>query len=142
MGKFTDKGIKALTKPGRYPDGDGLYLYVAPGGTKSWVQRIVVNGRRRDIGLGPYPLVGLAKARDLAADNRAAVAEGRDPIADKRNAKEFARNPVPSVPSFAEASARVIGLRRPTWKSSKHAAQWQSTLETYAFPGDREHGRR
>ena len=134
MGKFTDKGIKALTKPGRYPDGDGLYLYVAPGGTKSWVQRIVVNGRRRDIGLGPYPLVGLAKARDLAADNRAAVAEGRDPIADKRNAKESARNPVPSVPSFAEAASRVIELRRPTWKSSKHAAQWQSTLETYAFP--------
>ena len=134
MGKFTDRGIKALTKPGRHRDGDGLYLYVAPGGTKSWVQRIVVNGRRRDIGLGPYPLVGLAKARDFAADNRAAVAEGRDPIADKRVAKESARNPVPSVPSFAEASARVIDLRRPTWKNSKHAAQWRSTLETYAFP--------
>ena len=61
MGKLNVKGINALTKPGRYPDGDGLYLYVAPAGTKSWVQRIVVNGRRRDIGLGPYPTVSLAQ---------------------------------------------------------------------------------
>ena len=53
----------------------------------------MVNGNRRDIGLGPYSLVGLAKARDLAADNRAAVVEGRDPMAEKQAAKEAARNP-------------------------------------------------
>ena len=134
MGKFTEKGIKALTKPGRHRDGDGLYLYIAPGGTKSWVQRIVVNGNRRDIGLGPYPLVGLAKARDLAADNRAAAVEGRDPMAEKQAAKEAARNPTASVPIFAEAASRVIELRRPTWSNPKHTAQWQSTLGTYAFP--------
>ena len=134
MGKFTDKGIKALTKPGRHPDGDGLYLHVAPGGTKSWVQRIVVNGKRRDIGLGPYPTVSLAQARSLGADNRAAVSEGRDPLAERREAKEAARNPAASVPTFAEASSRVIELRRPTWSNPKHAAQWQSTLGTYAFP--------
>ena len=56
------------------------------------------------------------------------------PIAERKAAKESARNPVPSVPTFADASARVIDLRRPTWRSPKHAAQWQSTLETYAFP--------
>ena len=134
MRKFTDKGIKALTKPGRHPDGDGLYLYVAPAGTKSWVQRIVVNGRRRDIGLGSYPTVSLAQARLLSADNRAAVAEGRDPLAERRVAKEAARNPAMSVPTFAEAASRVIELRRPTWSNPKHAAQWQSTLGTYAFP--------
>ena len=134
MGKFTDKGIQALTKPGRHPDGDGLYLYVAPGGTKSWVQRIVVNERRRDIGLGSYPTVSLAQARLLGADNRAAVAEGRDPLAERREAKEAARNPAASVPTFAEAASQVIELRRPTWSNPKHAAQWQSTLGTYAFP--------
>ena len=134
MGKLNVKGINALTKPGRYPDGDGLYLYVAPAGTKSWVQRIVVNGRRRDIGLGPYPTVSLAQARLLSADNRTAVSEGRDPLAERREAKEAARNPAASVPTFAEAASRVIELRRPTWSNPKHAAQWESTLATYVFP--------
>ena len=134
MGKLTALSVKALSRPGRHGDGDGLYLDVASSGSKSWVQRIVVNERRRDMGLGSYPAVGLAQARSLAADNRSAVAEGRDPVAEKREAKEAARNPVPSVPTFAEAAARVIELRRPTWKNPKHAAQWKSTLETYAFP--------
>ena len=134
MGKLTALSVKALSRPGRHGDGDGLYLDVASSGSKSWIQRIVVNERRRDMGLGSYPAVGLAQARSLAADNRSAVAEGRDPVAEKREAKEAARNPVPSVPTFAEAAARVIELRRPTWKNPKHAAQWKSTLETYAFP--------
>ena len=134
MGKLTDLSVKALSKPGRHRDGDGLYLYVAPSGTKSWVQRIVINEKRRDIGLGSYPTVRLAQARSLASDNRSAVSEGRDPLGEKRQAKGLARIPTPSVPTFAEAAARVIELRRPVWSNPKHAAQWQSTLETYAFP--------
>ena len=59
MGKLTALSVKALSEPGRHGDGDGLYLYVAPSGTKSWVQRIVINERRRDIGLGSYPTVSL-----------------------------------------------------------------------------------
>ena len=134
IGRLSALWVKSLSKPGRHGDGDGLYLNVARYGTKSWVQRIVVNERRRDIGLGSYPTVSLAQARSLAADNRTAVAEGRDPLAEKREAKEAVRNPLPSIPTFAEAAGRVIELRRPTWKNLKHAAQWQSTLETYAFP--------
>ena len=134
IGKFTDKGIKALTKPGRHPDGDGLYIYIAPAGTKSWVQRIVIDGRRRDIGLGTYSAVSVAKARTMAATKRTAVSEGRDPLAERPEAKEAARNPAASVPTFAEAASRVIELRQPTWSNPKHAAQWQSTLGTYAFP--------
>ena len=127
-------GAKALKLPGRYGDGGGLYLYIAPSGSKSWVQRIVVHGRRRDIGLGSYPSVSLTAARDHAHRNRMAVAEGRDPVAEKREARESACRLVPPVPTFAEAAFRVIELRRPTWSNPKHAAQWQSTLETYAFP--------
>ena len=126
--------IETLTKPGRHGDGDGLYLNVAPSGTKSWVQRIVIHGRRRDIGLGPYPAVSLVRARYVAQTNRSAVAEGRDPVAEKRQEWEAARKPAPSIPTFAEAAARVIVLRRPAWSNPKHAAQWQSTLQTYAFP--------
>ena len=94
----------------------------------------MIDGRRRDIGLGSYPSVGLAQARILAADNRAAVSEGRDPMAEKQAAREAARNPDCSVPTFAEAAGRVIELRRPTWSNPKHAAQWESTMATYVYP--------
>ena len=134
MGKLNTLVAKNINEPGRHGDGDGLYLHIAPSGTKSWVQRIVVGGRRRDLGLGPYPAIGLAQARTLAAANRTAVSEGRDPLAEKQAAKEAARNPDPSVPTFAQATARVIKLREPIWSNPKHAAQWRSTLETYAFP--------
>lgn len=134
MGKLTALSAKTIVSPGRHGDGDGLYLNVAPSGTKSWVQRIVINERRRDIGLGSYPTVSLAQARAMAASNRSAVSEGRDPLAEKQAAKEAARSPSQSVPTFAEAAARVIELRRPAWSNPKHAAQWRSTLETYAFP--------
>ena len=118
MGRLTALAARALSRPGRHSD--GLYLHVTPAGSKSWVQRIVIDGRCRDVGLGPYPAVSLARARCIAHDNRTAVAEGRDPVAEKRQARE--------------AAARVIGLRRPTWSNPKHAAQWQSTLQTCAFP--------
>ena len=131
MAKLTSVGAKALTKPGRYGDGDGLYLYISPSGTKSWVQRIVVDGRRRDVGLGSFSTVGLARARSIAHDNRVAVAEGRDPVAEKR---ESAQRCQPSIPTFAQAAAFVIDLRRPTWSNEKHVAQWESTLGTYAHP--------
>ena len=134
MGRLTALSAKTLNQPGRHGDGDGLYLYVAPSRTKSWVQRIVIGGRRRDLGLGPYPTVSLAQARAIAQTNRSAVAQGRDPVAEKQEAREATREPSPSVPTFAEAAAQVIALRRPTWSNPKHAAQWQSTLETYAFP--------
>ena len=134
MGKLTALSVKALSEPGRHGDGDGLYLHLAPSGTKSWIQRIVINEKRRDISQGSYPTVSLAQARSLASASRSAVSEGRDPLAEKQQAKGLTRIPTPSVPTFAEAAARVIELRRPIWSNPKHAAQWQSTLETYAFP--------
>ena len=134
MGRLTALAARALSRPGRHGDGDGLYLHVTPAGSKSWVQRIVVDGRRRDLGLGSYPAVSLAKARSIAQTNRSAVAEGRDPVAEKREARETARRPAPSIPTFAEAAARVIELRRPTWSNAKHASQWESTLAAYVHP--------
>ena len=75
--------VKALSAPGRYSDGRGLHLFISKAGRKSWVLRITVDGRRRDIGLGGYPSVSLARAREKAADHMTAVAEGRDPVAEK-----------------------------------------------------------
>lgn len=111
--------------PGRHGDGRGLFLYVKPSGARSWVLRYQVQGRRRDLGLGSYPDVTLAMARDRATEARRLIAEGEDPIAKKQQAKPK---------TFEDAALELIENKRPGWKNVKHAAQWTSTLETYAFP--------
>ena len=93
-------GIKGITKPGRYADGNGLYLVVDPSGSKRWVLRTVVQGRRRDIGLGGLRVVTLADARKLAITLRQSARSGDDPVAARQKAKVKA-------PSFGEA-AKVI----------------------------------
>ena len=125
MAQLTVAKVKAINNPGRHGDGAGLYLNVAPGGSKSWIQRIVIDGRRRDIGLGGYPAVGLAEARSRAAANRTAVAEGRDPVAERRK---------PRIPSFEEAARLVHQANLPRWRNKKHAQSWVQTLERHAFP--------
>ena len=116
---------KALKDPGRYSDGGGLHLYISKVGSKSWVQRITIDGRRRDIGLGGFPSVGLALAREKAAENRAAVAEGRDPLANKRS---------PAMPTFREAARAAHEANKPRWRNAKHIASWMQTLERHAMP--------
>ena len=116
---------KALTVPGRYADGDGLLLYVSTTGRKSWVQRITIDGRRRDIGLGSFPAVSLAQAREKAMENRAAVAQGRDPLAEKH---------VQVVPTFREAAHAVHKANKPRWRNDRHIASWMQTLERHAMP--------
>ena len=114
-----------LAKPGFHGDGGGLYLAVKPSGAKSWCHRITIRGKRRDLGLGSYPHVSLAKARAVAAANRATVADGGDPLADKRRGK---------APRFRDAAAQVHELNRPRWRSAKHSADWWATLERHALP--------
>ncbi len=124
--------VRTVSKPGMYSDGNGLNLRVELSGTKQWVQRVTVAGKRTMLGLGGYPAISLADARELAAANQRAVKQGRDPLAEKRQAAEERRRP--AVPSFSEAAERVIEMHRPTWSNAKHAAQWTSTLATYAHP--------
>ena len=119
--------VRSLAKPGRYADGNGLYLVVDPSGAKRWVLRTVVQGTRRDIGLGGLRLVSLAEARDRAATYRKLARSGGDPLAEKRKGAV-------SVPTFAEAAKRVHAQHRQGWKNDKHAAQWISSLSDYAFP--------
>ena len=125
MGKLTVAKTRSLTKPGRYGDGLTLFLVVAPGGTKSWVQRLTINGSRRDIGLGGWPLVSLAEARDKAIDNRRIARSGRDPRAERRREK---------APLFEEATMRTFEGRSPKWRNAKHAKSWLQTVQRYAFP--------
>ena len=101
-------------------------------GVKYWFQRVTIDGKRRNLGLGGYPKVSLAEARKAAVVNARMIREGRDPLGEKREAIA-ARKRAPT-PTFAEASGIVIEMRRPTWTNAKHAAQWTNTLATYAFP--------
>ena len=116
---------KTLRDPGRYSDGGGLHLFISKSGRKSWVQRITVDGRRRDIGLGGYPSVSLALAREKAAENRTAVAEGRDPLAEKRSS---------AMPTFTEAARAAHEANKPRWRNARHIASWMQTLERHAMP--------
>lgn len=124
MGKLTAAKIKSLSNPGLYGDGGTLYLNVAPGGSKSWIQRITINGKRRDIGLGGYPLVSLAEARDEAFQNRKLARGGGDPLAAKRRVR---------MPTFREAAKRTFEANRPRWRSAKVEKTWMQQLERHAF---------
>lgn len=125
MNRLTVAGARALKKPGMYRADPTLYLNVAPGGSKSWIQRIAIHGKRRDIGLGGYPLVSLAEARDKAFENRRLARGGSDPLAVKRKAR---------VPSFREAAQKTFEANRPRWRSAKVAANWWQQMERHAFP--------
>jgi len=112
--------------PGRYCDGNGLYLYVQKTGTRSWIQRLVIRGRKRELGLGSVQLVSLAEARDKALANRKLARDGGDPLAEKRRSA--------GVPTFAEAAKRVLEQKRAGWRSAEHVRSWPRSLELHAFP--------
>jgi len=124
--------VRSLARPGRYADGNGLYLIVDDSGSKRWELRTVVQKKRTDIGLGGLSLVSLAEAREEAATLRKIARKGGDPLAERRKAKA-------KVPTFKEAAKIVHEEHSATWKSKKHAAQWLNTLKEYSFPlfGDR-----
>ena len=124
--------VQSVQETGTYADGGGLNLRVEDSGAKFWSQRVTIDGKRRNLGLGGYPTVSLAKARKAALVNSRMIREGRDPLAEKREAITARQRP--PTPTFAEASEIVIDMRRPTWTNAKHASQWASTLTTYAFP--------
>ena len=123
---LTAQFVRTVKEPGKYFDGHGLYLRVDPNGSRFWVQRITIRGKRREMGLGSPLLVPLAEARAKAIENRKLAREGGDPLQVKHAARE--------VLTFAEAARKVHEMHKPTWSNPKHAAQFISTLETYAFP--------
>ena len=120
--------VRSVSEPGKYHDGGGigLYLRVDRSGAKFWVQRIMVNGKRRELGLGSPPVTTLANVREAALENKRMVRAGTDPLKAKREAR--------AVPTFEQAAYKVYELNKPTWSNAKHAAQFISTLQTYAFP--------
>ncbi|MBC7734698.1 MAG: integrase arm-type DNA-binding domain-containing protein [Bacteriovorax sp.] len=112
----------------------GLALQVAPTGSRSWVLRIMVGDKRRELGLGGFPDVPLADARRLARDLRESVRAGRDPVAEKHAAKILLKANQALEVTFEQAVAAYLKGKAGEWGNAKHAQQWSNTLTTYAFP--------
>lgn len=131
VNRLTDRTIRAAG-PGIYGDGGNLWLRVQPSGARGWLFRYKIDRRAHNMGLGPYPDVTLAEARELAQQYRRLVRQGIDPI-DRRR-QERAQAKLTTGRTFREVADEYLVTNRKNWSNPKHAAQWRSTLEAYAFP--------
>ena len=139
MALLTELKAKRIA-PGDKPIGDGAVrgLRLEPGagrGQGKWILRFVspATGRRRDMGLGAYPEVGLAEARARGLTARQAIASGKDPV-DERGAASAARKAAADAMTFEQAARKVHEEQEPGWANKKHAAQWLNTLREHVFP--------
>lgn len=132
-GKLTAVKVRALTAPGRYGDGKGLWLQVRDGERRSWLFRFKLHGHERAMGLGAVEDVSLAEARERADACRKLLRDGIDPI-EHRKADRAAKAAAARGISFREVAERYIAAHEAGWRNAKHADQWRNTLATYAFP--------
>lgn len=126
--------VQRLKRPGYYADGAGLYLQVSPALTKSWIFRFKLNGRPREMGLGPLSAFSLAEARERAAAQRKLLADGIDPIETRNAQRRTAIAEAARTLTFDQAAAAYIEAKEHEWKNAKHGDQWRNTLATYASP--------
>jgi integrase len=126
--------VSSAKAPGYYGDGGNLYFRVAPGGTRGWIFRFAMHGRTRDMGLGPYPDVSLAKARDLAAGCREQVRAGVDPIEDRKARRAASHLASVRAMTFDECCRGYIAAHEGSWTSATHRQQWTNTVRDYIAP--------
>jgi integrase len=136
MGKLNPKQVENLTEPGTYEDGDGLRLVVKPTGRKSWLLRFQLAGRRREMGLGSFPEVGLKKARQEASAKRSQLSDGVDPLAardiERAAQREAQRTSEAKQLKFETLAKDYCEAHGGTW-SEKWRKGWLRKLELYAF---------
>ena len=112
----------------------GLYLHVNDRGARSWILRVVVGDKRRDMGLGGYPDIGVADARQKAREARLKIEQGIDPILLRKQAKSELMALQATDKTFEQAAGEYIKIHADSWSNDKHRKQWESTLAAYAFP--------
>ena len=123
INRLNARAVATITKHGRHADGGGLYLSISPNGGRRWVFLFRWHGKPTEIGFGAARDVTLARARELAGQARAKRAEGINPK-DARRSSEGA--------TFGECADRQIETMRPSWRSDRHAVQWEKTLRNYS----------
>jgi len=132
--RLTARAVEQTKKPGYYGDGGGLVLRVTDGGNKGWLYRYKAGAKVREMGLGPVRDVTLAEAREAAREARRLRRAGIDPIDAKRERKAAALLDAGKTITFSQCAAAYIENHRASWSNHKHAAQWEATLRTYAYP--------
>lgn len=132
--RLSSLGFSKLKLPGRHCDGGGLYLQISKEGTRSWIFRYQRDGKVHDMGLGSALVIGLADARDFAMECRRLLARGIDPIEERQRKRREKVVEAASALTFEHCARDLIEAKRPSWRSEKHAGQWLSTLQAYAFP--------
>ena len=125
VNRLNARTAATITKDGRHADGGGLYLSISPNGGRRWVFLYRWHGKPTEIGFGSARDVTLARARELASQSRAKLAEGINPKDARRPSKGA---------TFGECADRLVEAMRPSWRNGKHAAQWEMTLRDYAAP--------
>ena len=133
-GKLSAAKVTGATKPGMLNDGAGLYLKIDEGGSKSWILRFKVHGRSRKFGLGPTHTIGLALAREKAADARRLLLDGIDPIEARKKAKAAAALQAARMITFDACAKACIEQNKAEWKNPKHATEWSELLKRHASP--------
>lgn len=128
--------VSRLAAPGLHFVGGvaGLALQINARGARSWVLRIQVGDKRRDMGLGGFPDVPLVGAREAARAARAKVKDGIDPVAQARDARSAIKASQAADKTFRFCALAYIDAHESGWRNAKHGQQWRNTLETYAHP--------
>lgn len=128
--------IGRLTVPGLVSVGvvPGLSLQITPSGARSWILRVKVGSKRRDMGLGQYPGTTLAQAREKARQARERIEQGEDPILERQRAQSMLRANQASAITFEGAARAFMDAKSSEWTNPKHATQWTTTLQTFAYP--------
>jgi integrase len=125
----------AKTKgPAVLHDGGGLYLRVSGTGARAWVFRFQLEGKRRDMGLGPYPDISLAEARAKASAHRKQRHDGIDPLEAREAQRQAQRLSVVRGRTFREVAEEFIARNEVGWRNAKHRQQWRNTLPSYVYP--------
>lgn len=134
--EMTALEVRRLKGPGRHWVGGvaGLHLLIYRSGARAWVLRVTIAGKRRDIGIGAYPDISLADARERARDLRAKIRDGHDPVEERRELERAMRDARARRLTFDEAASRYIRAKRHEFRSRKHGDQWEASLQAYASP--------
>jgi integrase len=133
MPNLTADTAESVTRPGLHRAAKRLYLQVSPTGAKSWIFRYSAGGRIRSMGLGPFPDVTISKAKAKADKQNAILADGIDPIA-KRDADAAAKAKIAGGTTFREIATAYIAAHTPSWKNTKYATQWTTSLKADVYP--------
>jgi integrase len=132
--RLTATTVANLKTKGMHPDGGGLYLRVTVNGTKSWIFRYTSGRNTRDMGLGAFPTVTLAKARELAMECRRHRQDGRDPIQARLRERVAVKLEGLQATTFKACAEQFISSHEIGWRNAKHRQEWRRTLSTYVYP--------